>query len=154
MWTSSLWHTVYLPNKQGVCKADSCFSFARVKTLAIAAAASLALASPAMAGTYLNGEVRSAFPGGSYTGSIIETHVGQEFELGDDDGVLYVQAGPAFVVPDEGDSETELSGKIGIQLPVSDQVDAYGEVYAITNGGVDLDQSLDVAVKAGMTYRF
>ena len=76
------------------------------------------MASPAMAGTYLNGEVRSAFPGGTYTGSIIETHVGQEFELDENGVVIYAQAGPAFVVPDEGDSETELSGKIGVEVVV------------------------------------
>ena len=124
-----------------------------MKSLLIPAAI-IGLASPAMAGTYLNGEVRSAFPGGSYTGSVIETHVGQEFELGEDSGVLYVQAGPAFIVPDEGDSETELSGKIGIKVPMSDQLSGYGEVYAITNGGIDFDQDIDVKVKAGLRYSF
>ena len=112
------------------------------------------MASPALAGTYLNGEVRSAFPGGTHSATVIETHVGQEFELDENGVVIYAQAGPAFVVPDEGDSQTELSGKIGIEVPVSDQITGYGEVYAITNGGIDFDQDIDVALKAGMTYRF
>lgn len=136
-----------------MCLADCCLFIHQMKSLLIPAAI-LGLASPAMAGTYLNGEVNASLPGGSYTGSIIETHVGQEFELGEDGGVVYVQAGPAFVLPDEGDSETELSGKIGIEVPMSDQLTGYGEVYAITNGGIDFDQDIDVAMKAGLTYRF
>ena len=125
-----------------------------MKSLLIPAAI-IGLASPAIAGgTYLNGEVNSSLPGGSYTGSTFETHVGQEFDLGEDGGVLYVQGGPAFQVPDEGDSQTELSGKIGVKLPVSDQVTGYGEVYGITNGGVDLTENIDVKLKAGLRYNF
>ena len=70
-----------------MCLAGCCLFIHEMKSLLIPAAV-IGLASPAMAGTYINGEVNASLPGGSYTGSVIETHVGQEFDLGEDGGVV------------------------------------------------------------------
>lgn len=125
-----------------------------MKLQLLAATAALAAAgAPAFAGPYVNIESNSGFSGSDYGGSLIETHVGYEGDLGSKAG-WYVQGGPAIVLPDSGDSTTEISGKAGVTMQATDKVSVYGEVAAITNGEIDFDADLDVNVKAGVTYRF
>ena len=123
-----------------------------MKTVIAAAAASL-MAAPAMAGPYVNIENNSGFTGTEFDISITETHVGFEGELGED-ATWYVQGGTAFVSPDGEDTTTELSGKVGISYDVTEKIEVYGEVYAITAGEVDFDKDASIATKLGATYRF
>ena len=121
-------------------------------TLAAVAAAPL-FAGAAVAGPYVNVETNAGWTGSDYTGATTETHVGFEGALGTDAG-WYIQAGPAFVTEDGGETTTELSGKVGIGVDVTERLNVYGEVAAITAGEIDFDEDLNYGVKIGATYRF
>ena len=121
-------------------------------TLAAVAAAPL-FAGAAVAGPYVNVETNAGWTGADYTGAVTETHVGFEGELGTDAG-WYVQAGPAFVTEDGGETTTELSGKVGIGVDVTERLNVYGEVAAITSGEIDFDNDLDYGVKVGAKFSF
>lgn len=105
-------------------------------------------AAPAVAGPFVNVESNSGFAGSDYTGSLIEAHIGADIELSDT-ASLYLQGGPAFVLPDAGDSDTELSGKAGVNVAVTEKLGAYGE-YAFITG----DDELASNVKVGLKYSF
>ena len=113
----------------------------------IAAGILLASAPAAIAGPYANVESNSGRIGNDYTGSLIETHVGYEGELGEA-ADWYVQAGPAFGLPDGKDAQTDISGKAGIVYDVSENVELYKEVYFLTGDETSYN------FKAGATYRF
>ena len=101
-----------------------------------------ALASPAQAeGFYLNPEFNAGWSGSDFTGSVLEGHVGWEKQG------LYIQAGPAYLQPDGGDAEVGLSGKMGINAPVSESFDVYGEVSAAKFDDVDAGYGLKVGAK-------
>ena len=91
--------------------------------------------------------------GSSYDGAVVETHVGYASDLGDASS-FYIQAGPAFLLPNDGDETTELSGKVGIKTEVTENLEAYGEVSAMTTGEMDFEEDLDLGVKLGLTYSF
>lgn len=116
---------------------------------ALAAAAALSLApAAALAGPYVNVEANSGFTGSDYNGTVTETHVGYEGGLGENAG-YYVQAGPAFVAEDGADVDTELSGKAGVSVGVTEQVDIYGEVSFITG-----EDDNGYGTKLGVKYTF
>jgi len=102
----------------------------------------LGFGTAAVAGPYVNVESNSGFAGSDHSASSIESHVGFE---GDN---WYVQAGPALVLPEAGDTEIELSGKVGGSVPVSDALSAYGELSFLTGG------TNSYGVKAGAKYNF
>jgi hypothetical protein len=123
-----------------------------MKALLFAGAASF-LAAPAFAGPYVNIESNSGFTGSDYDSTVLETHVGYEGDLGGS-AAWYVQGGPALLFPDGDDQTTELSGKIGASVGLTERLSAYGEVAAITSEEIDFDADLNVGVKAGLTFRF
>jgi hypothetical protein len=123
-----------------------------MKNLLIAAAV-IAAPSAAIAGPYVNLESNSGFTGSSYDGSVIETHLGYASDLGDASS-FYVQAGPAFLLPSDGEETTELSGKVGISTDVTDQLEAYGELSAMTTDEMSFEDDLDLGVKLGLTFSF
>ena len=108
---------------------------------------------PAFAGPYVNVESNSKFTGRNGTQTIIETHKGFDVPLGNS-AKFYVQGGPAFVLPKEGEDTAELSGKFGVKYDVTTKLNAYGEVYAITANTIDFDAPANVKVKAGVKYSF
>jgi hypothetical protein len=98
----------------------------------------MVIGSSAMAGElYVNPEVNTGFGTDSGFGAaIVEGHVGYDFDNG-----AYVQAGPALLIPDSGESELEISGKAGIGSgPL------YGEVSFITG------DEFTVGIKAGAKF--
>jgi hypothetical protein len=112
-----------------------------MKFIALLPAAAL-LAAPAIAGPYANVESNTGFAGSDHSATTIETHGGYE---GDN---WFVQAGPALVLPEGGNTEIELSGKVGGSVPVSDKVDVYGEVSFLTGA------TNGYGLKAGAKYFF
>ena len=64
----------------------------------------------------------------------------------------YVQGGPAFVSPDGEDTTTELSGKVGLDVAVTERLTAYGEIAAITSEEMDFDADLSVGAKVGVKF--
>ena len=116
-----------------------------MKTLAILPAITL-MAAPAFAGPYANSELNAGFTGDQYNGVTWENHVG--VDGGEGKFGWYLQAGPALVAPEGGDTEVELSGKAGGSYAVNEKLDVYGEVSFITaadNG---------YGTKAGLKYKF
>ena len=125
-----------------------------IKTAIAAAAAAIALApAAALAGPYVNIESNSGYTGNDFDGSVLETHVGYENDLGEN-GSWYVQGGPALQFPDGSDTSTELSGKVGASFDVTENTNIYGEIAAATNGEIDLDEAVNIGVKAGVKYSF
>ena len=85
-----------------------------IKSVIAASAAAVAFApAAALAGPYVNIESNSGFAGSDYSSTLLETHLGYESSLSDSTS-FYVQGGPAISFPDDGDSTTELSGKVGL----------------------------------------
>ena len=123
-----------------------------MKNLLIAAAV-IAAPSAAIAGPYVQAESNSSFSASNYQGTVLETHLGFASDLGDSSS-WYIQGGPAIVMPEDGEITTELSGKVGVSTAVTDDLEAYGEISAMTSGEIDLDEDLDVGVKLGLTYSF
>ena len=119
-----------------------------IKSALAAVAATPLLAGAALAGPYVNIEANSGFVGSDYSGTVTETHVGYEGDLGESAG-YYVQTGPAFVAVDGEEVDTELSGKAGVSIAASERVDIYGEVSFLTADGDN-----NYGTKLGATYRF
>jgi hypothetical protein len=114
-----------------------------MKIIALLPAALIVVAAPAAAGPYLNVEMNSGFSGSDYGGTVIDNHVGYKKDN------WYIQAGPAIVAPDGGDTELELSGKVGGSVDLSDNVSAYGEVSFMTS-----DSDNNFGTKIGLVYEF
>jgi len=113
----------------------------------IAALALLGSGSAALAGPYANVEYNQGFVGTESLGSSTELHVG--FEASNDNGGFYVQGGPAVLTENGGDSETELSGKVGGNVGLTEKLGAYGELAFITG-----DDDNSYGAKAGLKYTF
>ena len=107
----------------------------------------------AFAGPYVNVENNAGWSGDDYTGAVTDLHVGFNGDLGDS-ASWYAQGGPAIVSVDGEDNETELSGKIGASVAITDQLSAYGEVSARTVDGEIFGDDFGVGTKIGATYSF
>ena len=103
------------------------------------------LASPALAGTYMNVENNAGYQDG-YQGSTTDLHVG--YEGGDGIYGFYIQGGPA-ITSDGSDSDMELSGKVGGSVQVAEDVSIYGEVSFIT-----AEDDPSVGTKLGYKWNF
>ena len=119
-----------------------------IKSALAAVAATPFVASAAIAGPYVNVENNAGFTGSEYNGNITEFHAGFEGPLGESAG-YYVQAGPAVVSIEGEDLETELSGKAGVGIDLTESLNAYGEVSFITG-----DDDNGYATKVGLKYAF
>ena len=119
-----------------------------IKTLIASGAAvsAVALGSPVLAGTYANVENNAGYQDG-YQGSTTDLHIG--YEGGDGIYGFYLQGGPAIVSPDGGDTEMELSGKIGGSVQASPNVSIYGELSFIT-----AEDDPSVGTKLGAKWNF
>ena len=99
----------------------------------------------------MNIESNSGFTGSDYSSTTLENHLGYENDLGED-ASWYIQAGPAIVMNDGEDATTELSGKVGLSVAVTERLDVYGEVSAITSDEINFDEDFGVGVKLGVKY--
>ena len=124
-----------------------------IKPLIAAAAAAPLFAGAAVAGPYVNVESNLAYPDGDYTNGTTDLHVGYE---GSTEKVsYYIQAGPGFVHTDStDDTETEISGKVGASVAVSDDLSVYGEIAGITNEDSSGDDIIDWSGKVGAKFTF
>ena len=117
--------------------------------LSVAAIAALC-AIPVQASPYVNVERNQAYEGSSSIGSVTEFHVGYKSALSDNAN-WYGQLGPALLSPQDDDSSTQLSGKIGADVNLNTALNAYGEFSFVTTEG-DADNGF--ASKLGLTYTF
>ena len=119
-----------------------------MKKILLAATATL-FSTPAFAGVYVNSELNQGYIGSDYSGRAIDFHVG--YEGGGDKTAYYVQGGPTVLAVDGIDgTETEISGKVGLNHSATDKVAFYGEFAGITAGDIDNVYNL----KAGVKYTF
>ena len=120
-----------------------------MKTIALAAlTVTSALATPAMAGVYVNAESNASFTGSDYTSAATDLHIGYEGDIGSLG--YYIQGGPQFGVTDGADGDTDFSGKGGLNIAASEKLDIYGEVSFVT------DEVNDTAygTKLGAKFKF
>jgi len=108
--------------------------------------AALFAASPVLAGPYANVENNAGFSGSNFNGHVTDFHLG--YESGNDVASYYVQAGPSIFVPDGGEEETKLTGKLGGSVQATERLSVYGEVAAT------FDDVNDYGTKLGVKYSF
>ena len=124
-------------------------------TIAAIFAAPFVLSSAAFAGPYVNVEANASYPDGEYTTATTDIHFGFDGATEDGKVAYYVQGGPAFQHTEStDDTETELSGKVGVSVAVADGADIYGEISGITNEDSSGDSIVDFGGKIGVKYTF
>ncbi len=125
-----------------------------IKSVFAATAALSMSAGTAFAGPYVNIEANASYPDGEYTGATTDLHVG--YEGGSGKVGYYVQGGPALVHSESADdTETELSGKVGVTYAATETLGVYGELAAITAGeDIDGDEIIDWGAKVGVKFDF
>ena len=125
------------------------------KPLIAAVAAAPLFAASAFAGPYVNVEANASYPDGEYTTATTDLHIGYAGSTEDGKLGYYAQVGPGFVHIDSDDeTETEISGKVGLTVAASDSVDIYGEIAGITGEDSSGDDIVDFSGKLGVTYNF
>ena len=120
-----------------------------IRPILIAAAASIA-APAAFAGPYINTEINSSYTGSDYTNSTTDLHVGWEGDISES-ASYFIQGGPAIVAVDGTDNDTQLSGKVGANVDLSEKLGIYGEISVLTAEG-DTDNAW--GTKLGAKYSF
>ena len=99
-------------------------------------------------------ENNGSYGGADYTGSTTDLHVGYEGSL-TDNADFYAQIGPAFTAEDGTDgSETEFSGKVGVNIAATDSLGVYGELAGITNEASNGDDQINWSGKIGAKFTF
>ena len=123
-------------------------------TLAAVAASPFLLAGAAFAGPYVNVESNISYPDGDYSGATTDLHVGYEGSISES-ADFYVQGGPSFVAVDGTDaSESEFSGKAGVNIAATDSVGIYGELSGITGEDSSNEDIVNWGAKAGVKFTF
>ena len=121
------------------------------KSVFAATAALSVSAGAALAGPYVNVETNAGWAGDDYSGAVTDLHVGYEGDLGES-AAWYIQGGPALVSVDGEETETEISGKVGASVAITERLGAYGELSMLT-ADQDFDD-LNVGAKAGVKFSF
>ena len=123
-------------------------------TIAAVAASPFLLAGAAFAGPYVNVESNISYPDGDYSGATTDLHVGYEGSISES-ADFYVQGGPSFVAVDGTDgSESEFSGKAGVNIAATDSVGIYGELSGITGEDSSNEDIVNWGAKAGVKFTF
>ena len=125
-------------------------------TIAAVAASPFLLAGAAFAGPYVNVESNLTYPDGEYSSTATDVHVGYEGSTTDGKIAYYVQGGPSLVHSETADdTETEISGKVGASVPVSEDLAAYAEISGATAGeDSDGDTIRNWGAKIGAKFTF
>ena len=125
------------------------------KPLIAASLAAPLFAGAAFAGPYVNVEANASYPDGEYTTATTDLHIGFEGATEDGKVAYYIPGGPGFVHTDSSDdTETELSGKVGVSVAVADGADVYGEIAGISGEDSSGDDIVDFSGKVGVKYVF
>jgi outer membrane autotransporter protein len=122
-----------------------------MKIIALAALTSVALATPATAGVYVNVEANGSRTGSNVESTTTDLHVG--YEGGNDSFTYYIQGGPAIVAVDGVDSDNRISGKVGASFAATEKLGVYGEVSLLT-ADEDTNDDNSWGTKIGAKYSF
>lgn len=118
-----------------------------LKSISAACCATAVLASPALAGPYLNIENNAGWDkNGKNSGHGTDIHVGIEGTTGDLG--WYVQGGPYLSNPAAGSNSTDFSAKTGFSVAATESVSIYGEI-----SGLFADEA-SYGSKAGLKWAF
>ena len=102
----------------------------------------------------MNVESNISYPDGDYGSATTDLHVGYEGAL-TENADFYAQIGPAFTAVDGTDgSETEFSGKVGVNVAATDSLGIYGELAGITDEASNGDDEIDWTAKVGAKFSF
>ena len=126
-------------------------------TIAAVAASPFLLAGAAFAGPYVNVESNLSYPDGDYSSTATDIHIGYEGTAGAEGKIAYyVQGGPSLNHSETTeDTETELSGKVGASIGLSEDLAAYGEISGATNGEDAAGDTIrDFGAKVGVKFTF
>ena len=126
-------------------------------TIAALAASPFVFAGAAFAGPYVNVESNLSYPDGDYSAATTDVHIGYEGTVGAEGKIAYyVQGGPSLNHSETtDDTETEISGKIGASVPVSDDLGIYAEISGATDGeDADGDTVRNWGAKIGAKFTF
>ena len=123
-------------------------------TIAAVAASPFLLAGAAFAGPDVNVESNIGYPDGDYSKATTDLHIGYEGSLSEN-ADFYAKIGPAFEAVDGTDgTETEFSGKVGVQIAATDAIGVYGELSGITDEASNGDDEIDWSAKVGAKFTF
>ena len=102
----------------------------------------------------MNVESNLSYPDGEYNNATTDLHVGYEGSLSES-ADFYALVGPAFTAVDGTDgSETEISGKVGVNVAATASLGVYGELAGITNEDSSGDDIVDWSAKVGAKFLF
>ena len=122
-------------------------------TIAAVAASPFLFAGAAFAGPYVNVESNISYPDGDYSGATTDLHIGYEGAINETAG-FYVQGGPSFLAVDGTDgSESEFSGKAGVNVAATESLGVYGELSGIS-GEKSGDDIVNWGAKLGAKFTF
>ena len=123
-------------------------------TIAAVAASPFLFAGAAFAGPYVNVESNISYPDGDYSGATTDVAIGFEGSISET-ADFYVQGGPSFVAVDGTDgSESEFSGKAGVNIAATDSVGIYGELSGITGEDSSNEDIVNWGAKVGAKFVF
>ena len=123
-------------------------------TIAALAASPFLFAGAAFAGPYVNVESNLTYPDGDYSSATTDLHIGYEGTLGEK-ADYYAQIGPSFEAVDGTDgSESEFSGKVGVNVAATDSIGVYGELSGITGEDSSNEDIVNWGAKAGVKFTF
>ena len=100
-----------------------------------------------LSGFYVTTEANSGWSGSDYEGTQIDVRAGYEADLSETVSA-YVEVGPAFLLPEGGDNDTELGVEVGASVAATEQLEFYAEFEVITG------DDYDYGTKVGATYKF
>ena len=123
-------------------------------TIAALAASPFLLAGAAFAGPYVNVESNLSYPDGDYSSGTTDLHIGYEGDISES-ASFYAQVGPAFVHTDStDDTESEISGKVGVTVAANEDLGIYGELAGISSEDSSGDDIIDWTAKIGAKFTF
>ena len=105
----------------------------------------------------MNVESNLSYPDGDYSSTATDIHIGYEGTAGAEGKIAYyVQGGPSLNHAEStDDTETELSGKVGASIGLSEDLAAYGEISGATNGEDAAGDTIrDFGAKVGVKFTF
>jgi len=139
------------------CETQKKTNMSIKSTIAAIAASPFLLAGAAFAGPYVNVESNLSYPDGDYSSTATDIHLGYEGTAGTEGKIAYyVQGGPSLAHSETtDDTETELSGKVGASIGLSEDLAAYGEISGATAGeDASGDTVRNYGAKVGVKFVF
>ena len=119
-----------------------------MKTIALAALALSALATPAFAGPYVESKHEFKGTDEDFSKQVHQGRVGYEWKLGK--AKPYVEGGIGRSVPDAGEGETFYALEVGSKLKITDSLSAYAKYENLFQE----DDTRDWKVELGTKYKF